>query len=118
MILTASNDHFSSGRTAWWLAEILGRDVPVWFNVAVRKCAHLVEYGILAALTLRAAARSGRAPRTAVVIALLLPLSVAVVDETLQSFTVQRQGSPGDVALDFAGASIALAIIAGTRQPH
>lgn len=96
LILSAANDEFSAGRTGGWLGMLLG-DVPSLLNIAVRKTAHLVVYGILAALTWRADRRWA--------VVLSVALLVAGTDEWLQSRTATRTGSPWDVALDLAGAS-------------
>ncbi len=78
-----------------------------------RKAAHLTEYGILTALSFRAVRedRLGFALRWAA-IALAITVCVASTDETLQSFTPTRNGTPWDVLLDSCGAMIALLVIA------
>jgi VanZ family protein len=96
VILSASNDAFSSSHSQGWLATLLGRNVPHVVNVAVRKLGHLVAYGILGALAWRADRR--------VLVALGITLLVAATDEWQQSMTVSRTGTPWDVLLDLGGA--------------
>jgi VanZ family protein len=77
-----------------------------------RKAAHLTEYGILTALSFRAVRedRRGFALRWAA-IAFAITVCVASTDETLQSFTPTRTGTPWDVLLDSCGATVALLMI-------
>lgn len=117
VIFSASTDTFSATQTAPWLATVInaiaGHPVsPDTFEIvqfAVRKTAHLGEYGILAALLFRAL-RADRVNRwtlawslTAVAIAIL----VAITDEWHQSFVPSRTASPWDVLVDTIGAILA-----------
>lgn len=105
VILSASNDSFSAGHSGGWLRRLLGREVPYAVHVTIRKMAHLLEYAILGALTWRADRR--------VAIALGVAALVAITDETRQSFTVSRTGSPWDVGLDVIGAAVG---VGGVRR--
>jgi VanZ family protein len=96
VILSASNDAFSSTHSQGWLATLLGRPIPHIVNVVARKLGHLVAYGILGALAWRADRR--------VLVALWITLLVAATDEWQQSMTATRTGSPWDVLLDLGGA--------------
>jgi VanZ family protein len=100
MILSASNDAFSAKESASWLERLLGREVPHAINVAVRKCGHLVVYGVLGALAWRAERK--------ITIAMVIAAAVAIADEYQQGLTQMRTGSPWDVLLDLAGAAIAV----------
>lgn len=71
-----------------------------------RKIVHMVEFGLLFALWLRALGWSGRAAWWAAGIA----IAYAVSDEFHQTFVDGRQGSPRDVAIDSAGVAIAALI--------
>jgi VanZ family protein len=86
-------------------------------HFALRKAAHVVEYGVLALLARRAlAASGGGSPRRLAVGALLAALAVATLDEGRQAFSATRSGSLGDVALDLTGGVLALSLaIAYTR---
>jgi VanZ family protein len=96
IILSASNDTFSSGNSQSWLAAIFGRPLPYELNVAIRKLGHIFAYGLLGILTWRADRR--------MVVALSVATLVAILDETKQAMTLTRTGSPWDVLLDIAGA--------------
>jgi VanZ family protein len=79
----------------------LGTGLGGW-DLALRKVAHAVEFGILGALLARATSR----PAPAFVLGVLY----AVGDEVHQSFVAGRQGSARDVAIDAVG--VALGVLA------
>jgi len=105
VILSASNDSFSSGESARILAELLGDPVPYALNVAIRKLGHVVAYGILGALAWRADRR--------VKVAFAIGLLIAALDEGKQAMTLRRTGTLWDVLLDLFGAW--LGVIAAKR---
>ena len=72
----------------------------------VRKAGHMAAFGILAVLLWRAISYSRE--RGAVAFSLALAILYAASDEFHQSFTAGRHPSPVDVAIDSAGAAIAL----------
>ena len=79
-------------------------------HVIVRKCGHLFEYGVVALLAYRAL-RAGRRPRWSsrwAVVAVAVAAAFAATDELRQSLTTTRTGTPGDVAVDVAGACLAM----------
>lgn len=116
IIIQATGRTFDAPHTSGWLSTLLGalgihgseRTLGI-LNVAIRKTAHLTEYGILASLSFRAVreGRGGFALRWAL-IALAITVCVASTDEFLQSFTPTRTSTPWDVALDTAGGTIAM----------
>jgi VanZ family protein len=71
-----------------------------------RKIIHFAVYAVLGFLALRAVSytSNGKPSWSAVLIALLICLGVAVTDEYVQSFDPSRTGTPNDVAIDMAGA--------------
>lgn len=69
----------------------------------IRKCAHFIEYGVLAFLASRAFRVYGLSPFKILLLALVLVLGVASLDEFNQSFEPSRTSSPWDVLLDFSG---------------
>jgi hypothetical protein len=99
IILLAANDSLSSGSTAGWFDRTFGFALPAWIHVIVRKSGHLFEYSLLAVLAYRASRKLG--------IAVTVAFVVACIDETKQSFTHWRTGSPWDVLLDSCGAFLA-----------
>ena len=93
-----------------WFAPDITDATIASVQLVVRKCAHLTEYAILAALLYRAfgqnIARLGRAAFLAFIVAALY----AALDEFHQSFVASRTGSPWDVLVDCIGAAIGLAV--------
>ncbi len=65
------------------------------WDLLLRKTAHLIEFGILGALLLRAT----RTP----LVAILLGVLYAVSDELHQHYVPGRRGAPLDVAIDAFG---------------
>lgn len=76
-----------------------------------RKAAHLIEYGVLAWLALRALAASGLRRRKAMGTALLFCVVFAASDEWHQTFVPGRYGKVRDVALDVLGAAMVLSVL-------
>lgn len=84
-------------------------------NFLVRKCGHLSEYALLAALTFRALRLDPRwrhgLPATALA-CWLCCTAYAATDEFHQSFVPSRTASPGDVLIDSGGAAAGTALLA------
>jgi VanZ family protein len=99
IILLAANDSLSSGSTAGWFDRTFGFPIPEWMHIIVRKSGHLFEYSLLALLAYRAGGKLG--------IAVTVAFLVACIDETKQSYTNWRTGSPWDVLLDTCGGFLA-----------
>jgi VanZ family protein len=74
-------------------------------HLIIRKTAHLTEYGILSFLAVRAFRLSGFAWKS-FVLALVVVLVVAALDEFNQSFEPSRTSAVSDVFLDLSGGSI------------
>ena len=108
-IFVGSTDLLSAEHTSRFIGPFLR-----WFSpgvsdatiasvqLVVRKCGHLTEYAILAALLYRALHR--RLWWAAFVIAGLY----AALDEFHQSFVSSRTGSPWDIFIDCIGAALGL----------
>lgn len=107
IILSAANDTFSDDHTRHWLERVLHRDIPEVLNAAFRKGGHVVAYSILGLLAWRA--------RRSIPIALGIAFLVASIDETMQSRTLTRGGSPFDVVLDTCAALLALTCVPAVR---
>ncbi|MGH7320384.1 MAG: VanZ family protein [Candidatus Rokuibacteriota bacterium] len=113
VIAVLSGDLFAA-RETFRLLRLLASVLP-WaspttlhgLHAGVRKLAHLVEYGILTALWLRALA-PGRSPRGAARWAIGLAAAYALVDEARQSLAPTRSPALIDVAIDAAGAFLAV----------
>lgn len=80
------------------------------WETLIKKGGHVLGYGLLAVLVLRALRLNGRTLHEAAVIALLLTLSFAVTDELHQGFVAGRSSSVLDVGLDYLGAVTATLI--------
>jgi len=79
----------------------LNSGLGTW-DYVLRKCAHMTEYAILAALLMRATA--------SYVWAFPLAIAYAASDELHQTFVRGRHGSPLDVGIDAVGALVGLAV--------
>jgi VanZ family protein len=88
----------------------LGTGLGGW-DVVLRKIAHAAEFGILAALLVRALRRTGWA--------VVLGIAYAISDEIHQSFVEGRQGAVLDVVIDSVGVVIGAVLAARwwTREP-
>lgn len=117
LIFYASTDALSSGRTSriigpvlrWFDPEV--RDETVRrVQFVVRKCAHVVEYGVLALLLLNALRRQLAVERwlwcrRCAWFAFWGAVFYAVTDEWHQSFVPSRDGRFTDVLIDSLGAA-------------
>lgn len=95
-----------------WFAFDIADTTVASIQFIVRKCAHLTEYAVLAALiwrALRFQIPSGTV-RTQATIAFVAAVICAVFDEFHQSFVPSRTSSPADVAIDGVGAIIGLVV--------
>ncbi len=121
VVLGFSSDSFGHESTSRTLLPLLrwllpGADPSLLeaLHYAIRKSAHAAEYGLLAALALRAllgVASLRRRAAAAAALAFAYCLVVASADEIAQSRTTLRSGAASDVALDLAGSAAALAFV-------
>lgn len=95
-----------------------GEVIPTTYTVA--KIAHVVEYGVLGALLLRAATASGGglglAPARAAVWVVLAATAFGIGDELRQSFVPNREPRLADVAIDGLSALSAVVLITVWRR--
>ncbi len=122
VIFGFSGDQFSNQATSPflqqlfnWILPVISEELQQSLQFAVRKGAHAVEYGVLAALA-NQALRSSPSSWRAAILALALVAAVAVVDETRQAWSATRSGSARDVGIDVAGGAAALLLLAGVRR--
>jgi VanZ family protein len=124
LILWAGSDSYSLAKTSRILLPLLRWLLPDadqrthWDVIfAIRKAAHLIEYGVLAWLCwLALFSTYRRALLRYAGLALAWVVVVAAFDEFRQGLIDSRTGSIVDVAIDFAGGILALALaIAYTR---
>ena len=118
VIMSFSSDMGSAEHTGHWLLPILQALAP-WATPAqidvlhglARKGGHLTGYAILATLWFRAFVRGGHlGPRAAAWLAFAISLGWACLDEARQSLVPTRTASGADVALDGAGALLAVGV--------
>jgi hypothetical protein len=81
------------------------------WDALIKKSAHVVAYGVLAVLILRALSAHGLPPREATTRAILFTVAYALTDELHQAFVTGRHSSVLDIGLDFVGAA-ALCLVA------
>ena len=81
-----------------------------WWDVLLRKGAHVTEYAVLTGLWWRAL--RGLGARFPLAIAMVISLGYAATDEFHQTFVDGRKGTPVDVLIDSAGIAIAATVIA------
>ncbi len=106
-LLSAEHTSRYIGPFLRWLAPNISDGTIASIQLVVRKCAHVTEYAILAALLYRAA-RSHR--ERVVAFAFIVAALYAVLDEFHQSFVATRTASLWDVAIDCLGALLGLTI--------
>ena len=119
VVWNLGDDGFSATRTSRilgpllaWLLPGLSDAATAQLLFAIRKAAHLLEYALLALLTLRALRLGGTLGATASAAATLgLVASLAAADELRQSLSATRTGSPWDVLVDIAGAVLGLLLV-------
>jgi hypothetical protein len=116
-------DEFSASTTSRFMKPVLRWLFPHlgFYEIneliyGIRKAAHVVEYAVLAILTLRALLLHKRPSLiTCAVLSLAFALTFAAADERRQSHSAARTGSGWDVLLDGAGAVSAIALIVFLR---
>jgi VanZ family protein len=106
-LLSAEHTSRYIGPFLRWFAPNISDAAIASVQIVVRKCAHLGEYAILAALLYRAL-RQHRARMFSV--AFIIAALYAALDEFHQSFVATRTASVWDVAVDCVGAVIGLTI--------
>jgi VanZ family protein len=120
-----STDAMSAAHTSRFVEPLIRSIVPnaspetvYAVHVAVRKCGHLTEYGLLALLAFRAVRRGRPEPFRArwAAAAFAIASSYAVVDEFHQTFVASRTGNAGDVLVDMVGVAAALVALAWVRR--
>ncbi len=89
----------------------LGTGLGVW-DTALRKLAHMAEFGLLWLLWHRAL--GWRAPLAAAAIA----VGYAITDELHQTTVPGRVGSPVDVLIDATGVALAWLALGAARRRH
>jgi VanZ family protein len=112
-LLSAEHTSRFIGPFLRWFAPDISDATIASVQLVVRKCAHLTEYAILAALLYRALRRSSD---WAVALSFVIAAVYATLDEFHQSFVASRTGSLWDVAIDCLGAMVGLGIFRLVRN--
>jgi glycopeptide antibiotics resistance protein len=105
-LLSAEHTSRFIGPFLRWFAPDISIATIASIQLVVRKCGHLTEYAILAALLCRAMRHSSRGW----FVALAISAIYAALDEFHQSFVSSRTGTPWDVLIDCIGALIGVLI--------
>jgi len=123
LIFAGSTGALSGNQTSRFLGPFLRWIYPAAtdetvraLQFGIRKCGHLTEYAILAALLWRARRKPKLDPgrpwlRSDALFAIGIAALYAVSDEWHQSFEPTRYGSPLDVLIDTIGAALGIAVI-------
>ena len=120
VIFAGSSDLLSAAHTGFWLDDVIRALIghplaaPQFdaLHYAIRKAAHLAEYGILGALLFRAIRGDDTRWRWRwAIVAIVLTAVVASLDEWHQAFVPSRTSSPWDVLIDTVGATLAQIVI-------
>ena len=102
-----------------WLLPWATPEQVALVHALARKLGHLTEYAVLAALWFRGLAGERRlAPATSAWAALAVSVAWAVLDEIHQGTVPSRTASAADVAIDAAGATLALLAVLTLRGKH
>jgi VanZ family protein len=109
-LLSAEHTSRFIGPFLRWFAPDISEATVGSVQLVVRKCAHLTEYAILAALLYRAFRQNQSRVGRALVMSFLIAAVYAALDEFHQSFVASRTGSPRDVIIDCLGALAGLVI--------
>jgi VanZ family protein len=125
LIFVASADTDSGARSSRWLEpflrwlwpEIGAEERGQWIFWA-RKGVHVFAFGTLAALFWRmwSTLQPHRTYRWTATVAWTCTVLYAVIDEVHQQFVPSRVGSPVDVAIDAAGATLAVGMLVLYRR--
>ncbi len=106
--------------SAWWPSLATALQDASWWGAAgwaVRKAAHLTEYGVLALLALRAVWADTRLRGLAAPAAVFLFCGLVAAGDELHQVTVaSRSGSPVDVGIDLLGAFLVVGALSVARR--
>jgi VanZ family protein len=103
-LLSAEHTSRFIGPFLRWFAPDISDATVGSVQLVIRKCAHLTEYAILAALLCRAFRQNQLRVGRVLTISFVLAAIYAALDEFHQSYVASRTGSAWDVLIDCAGA--------------
>ena len=117
-LLSAEHTSRFIGPFLRWLVPDISNATVASVQLVVRKCGHLTEYAILAALFYRAFRQQQLRSGAVFTISLFLAALYAALDEFHQSFVASRTASAWDVMIDCLGAFVSLTICLRLRRPR
>jgi VanZ family protein len=96
----------------FWFSSVPGLEsgLEVKTDFALRKLAHLAEYGILAILWIRALTAAELPRRRAFLFSILFCIAFAISDEIHQLYIPGREGKIYDILIDSLGVLLGAAI--------
>jgi len=109
-LLSAEHTSRFIGPFLRWFAPEVSDATVASVQLVVRKCAHLTEYAILAALLCRAFGQNQLRVGNLLAVSFVLAAIYAALDEFHQSYIASRTGSLWDVLIDCAGALAGVSI--------
>jgi len=109
-LLSAEHTSRFIGPFLRWFTPDISEATVGSVQLVVRKCAHLTEYAILAALLIRAFRQSQQPVARIAILSFFVASLYAALDEFHQSFVASRTGSLWDVLIDCGGVLAGLAI--------
>ena len=112
-LLSAEHTSRFIGPFLHWFAPDVSDATVASIQLVVRKCAHLTEYAILAALLYRAFRQNQQRVGRAFAVSFFIAAVYAALDEFHQSFVASRTASPWDVLIDCVGALASVVIYWG-----
>lgn len=99
----------ASAKVVEILSKVFGDDIGNKTHI-IRKLAHFVEYSVLG-IALSIIKSFVKDSRYNITTSLFIGLLVALIDETIQLFSIGRSGELGDVWIDFCGVLFGIALI-------
>jgi VanZ family protein len=115
-LLSAEHTSRFIGPFLRWFAPDVSSATVASVQLVVRKCAHLTEYAILAAILFRAFRQQQPRLGRVLVLSFFITALYAALDEFHQSFVASRTGSPWDVGIDCFGTLAGLLLCAGFKN--
>jgi VanZ family protein len=115
-LLSAEHTSRFIGPFLRWFTPDISEATVASVQLVIRKCAHLTEYAILAALLFRMFRQRQSRVGRALAMSFFIAAVYAALDEFHQSYVASRTGSPWDVLIDCVGAGVGLAFCYGLRR--
>ena len=107
LFYASAQPHYDAppGTTDIYMSGSMPILVDYSLNTLIKKSAHVITYGLLAGLIMRALVAHRIPLREASILALVLALSYAITDEIHQAYVYGRHSSVLDIGFDYIGAA-------------